>query len=118
MVTVYGIKTCDSCRKALDWLRAESIGHRFHDLREDGLDGAMIAAWIDALGWPALLNTRSTTWRGLDDGEKANPDAARAAALMLAHPTLVKRPVFDLGAGRYAVGFKADAQDAIRAAAR
>jgi arsenate reductase (glutaredoxin) len=116
VITVYGIKSCDTCRKALKWLDEEGIGHRFHDLREDGLDSLMIADWIGALGWQALLNTRSTTWRGLDEAEKADPDEAKAAALMLAHPTLVKRPVFDLGGGRYAFGFKADAQAALREA--
>jgi arsenate reductase len=111
MITVYGIRNCDTCRKG------EGIAHRFHDLREDGIDASKIADWMEALGWQSLLNTRSTTWRGLDEAEKADPDAARAAALMLAHPTLVKRPVFDLGGGKYALGFKADAQEALRKAA-
>jgi Spx/MgsR family transcriptional regulator len=114
MITVYGIKSCDTCRKALKWLGEDGIAHRFHDLREDGLEASDIADWINALGWQALLNTRSTTWRGLEEAEKADPDAAKAAALMLAHPTLVKRPVFDLGGGKYALGFKPDAPEALR----
>ncbi|MDA0702289.1 MAG: ArsC family reductase [Proteobacteria bacterium] len=114
MITVYGIKNCDTCRKALAWLEGEGIAHRFHDLREDGLESSQIVAWIGGLGWQALLNTRSTTWRGLDEAEKADPDAAKAAALVLAHPTLVKRPVFDLGGGKYVLGFKPDAQEALR----
>lgn len=93
MLTVYGLKTCDACRKARKALGDRE--HRFHDLREDGLDGAMLDRWIEALGWEALLNRRSTTWRALDEAEKAGLDAGRARGLMLAHPTLVKRPVID-----------------------
>ena len=117
MITIYGIKSCDTCRKALKWLDGEGIAHRYHDLREDGLEAGTVKAWIGALGWEAVLNTRSTTWRGLAEAEKADPDAAKAEKLILAHPTLAKRPVFDLGGGRYAVGFKPDAQRAVRAAA-
>ena len=101
MLTVYGLKSCDACRKARKALAGRE--HRFHDLREDGLDGAMLDRWIGAVGWEALLNRRSTTWRALDDAEKAGLDAGRARGLMLAHPTLVKRPVIDDG-GRVTVG--------------
>lgn len=96
MLTVYGLKSCDACRKARKALGDRE--HRFHDLREDGLDAAMLDRWIGALGWEALLNRRSTTWRGLDEAEKAGLDAGRAQNLMLAHPALVKRPVIDDGA--------------------
>ncbi|MYE01900.1 MAG: arsenate reductase [Alphaproteobacteria bacterium] len=95
MLTVYGLKSCDACRKARKALGESE--HRFHDLREDGLDGAMLDRWIDALGWEALLNRRSTTWRSLDEADRAGLDAGRARGLMLAHPTLVKRPVIDDG---------------------
>ena len=95
MLTVYGLKNCDACRKARKALADRE--HRFHDLREDGLDAAMLDRWIGALGWEALLNRRSTTWRALDDAEKAGLDAGRAQGLMLAHPALVKRPVIDDG---------------------
>ena len=93
MLVVHGIPNCDACRGALAWLRAEGRAHRFHDVRADGLDGAALARWIGAVGWEALLNRRGATWRGLGGAEKADLDAARAAALMTAHPTLIKRPV-------------------------
>ncbi len=95
MVIVYGLKNCDSCRAARTYLKERDFVHTFHDLRDDGLDGATLDKWIDALGWEPLLNKKSTTWRGLDDADKADLDAAKARALMLAHPTLVKRPVID-----------------------
>ncbi|MDE0649531.1 MAG: arsenate reductase [Gammaproteobacteria bacterium] len=95
MLTVYGLKSCDACRKARKALADR--GHRFHDLREDGLDAAMLDRWIGAVGWEARLNRRSTTWRALDEAEKAELDAGRARGLMLAHPALVKRPVIDDG---------------------
>jgi arsenate reductase len=106
LITVFGLKNCDTCKKALRWLDAEGIAHRFHDVRADGLDAGNLRTWIDELGWEVLVNTQSTTWRGLDDTQKAGLDAKKAAALILAHPALMKRPVFDLG-DRRLVGFKA-----------
>ena len=114
MITVYGIRNCDTCRKALKWLDSEGIAARFHDFRKDGLAADRLDAWIDALGWEALLNRRGTTWRKLPASETEGVDAGRARALMLAHPTLIKRPVFDLG-GRYLVGFRESEQAALRA---
>ncbi len=114
MLVVHGLKNCDTCRKARKWLDAEGIAHRFHDLRADGVDPATIAVWCAALGWEAVLNKRGTTWRKLPDRETANLDEARAIALMAAHPALVKRPVFELGGGRYVLGFGADQQAALR----
>lgn len=116
MITVHGLKSCDTCRKALAWLTAEGIAHRFHDVRSDGLDRATLAAWLDELGTEALVNTRGTTWRGLPEAQKAGLDAARAVDLILAHPALMKRPVFDLGTHRL-VGFKEAQKQALRAAA-
>jgi len=113
MVTVYGIRNCDTCRKAIRWLEAEGIDARLHDVRADGLEPARLDAWIDVLGWEALLNRRGTTWRKLPATETDGVDVARARALMLAQPALIKRPVFDLG-GRYLVGFKAAEQAALR----
>ena len=95
MVTVYGLRNCDACRRALK----ELIGteHRFHDLRADGLDPALLSRWVRELGWEALLNRRSTTWRGLAEDDRSGLDAAKAEALMLAQPTLVTRPGIDDG---------------------
>ena len=105
MITVYGLKNCDTCRKALKWLAAEGLGHRFHDFRKDGLDAARLKRWIYACGWETVLNKRGTTWRGLDDNAKEGMNEAKAAILMAAHPALIKRPVFEVG-GRVIIGFK------------
>jgi Spx/MgsR family transcriptional regulator len=104
MITVYGLKNCDTCRKARQWLDGKHIDHRFHDLRADGLDEPTVAGWVKELGFEALLNTRGTTWRGLPESARAEVDAARATRLMHQHPALIKRPVFDLGKKRL-VGF-------------
>ncbi len=105
MIDVYGLKNCDTCRKALKWLAGNGLEHRFHDFRRDGLDTQKLGRWAAACGWETLLNRRGTTWRGLDDADKDGIDGAKAAALMTAHPALIKRPVFE-AAGRVIVGFK------------
>jgi len=94
MITVYGLKNCDTCRNALKWLTAEGMDHIFHDVRKDGLTAEELDKWIDALGWETLLNRRGTTWRKLEGEikEAINKDSART--LMLAQPALIKRPVF------------------------
>jgi len=89
---LFGLKTCDTCRKALKALGTRA---RFHDVRADGVSKAQIRRWAKAVGWENLLNTRSTTWRGLDAADKADLDDAQAIALMAAHPTLIKRPVIE-----------------------
>lgn len=117
MITLYGIKNCDTCRKALKWLAAEGADARFHDFRADGLDAGDLDAWLEAAGWETLLNRRGTTWRKLPKEQTDGVDAASARALMLENPTLIKRPVVDLGDGRgIVVGFKAPEQERIRAA--
>jgi len=117
MITVYGIKTCDTCRKAMKWLEAEGIDARFHDFRADGLDPAALDGWIGALGLDAVLNKRGTTWRKLPEAETAGADDAKARALMREHPALIRRPVFDLGAKHgVVIGFKPAEQEKIRAA--
>jgi len=95
MITVYGIKTCDTVRKALKWLDGEGISYRYHDFRQEGLDTATVQRWVDARGWESVLNKRSTAWKALSDEEKHTLDAGAAVALMVARPTLVKRPVFE-----------------------
>lgn len=117
MIVVYGLKTCDTCRKALKWLMEEGIAHRFHDLRADGLPEADLRRWMAAVGPDVLVNRRGTTWRGLPAEEQAaDLTAERAVALALTHPALLKRPVFDLG-GTVTVGFKPAQQEALREAA-
>lgn len=98
MIVLHGLKNCDTCKKALAWLKAEGKPHRFHDLRADGLTEAMLDHWLSALGWEVLLNKRGTTWRGLPASETEGVDAMRARQLMLAHPALIKRPVIQAGA--------------------
>jgi arsenate reductase len=110
MIVVYGLKNCDTCKKALAWLKGEGLEHRFHDVRADGLDGDALAAWLEELGHEVLVNTRGTTWRALSDSDKADLDNTKAHALIMAQPAIMKRPVFDLG-HRRVVGFK-DAQKA------
>lgn len=105
MLTVYGIKNCDTVKKARAWLDRNGIEYRFHDLRADGLQASLLQRWIDQLGWEALLNRRGTTWRQLPEAARALLDAERARALMLEHPTLIKRPVLDDGKVSQ-IGFK------------
>ena len=97
MLTVFGIPNCDSCTKARQWLQSSGIEYRFHDVRKDGLDRALLVRWEQRAGWKKILNTRSTTWRGLADSDKTDLDAAKAVELILANPTLLKRPVADDG---------------------
>jgi len=115
MITVYGIKNCDTCRKAMKWLAAEGIEAQFHDFRVDGLPAESLDRWVAALGIDTVLNKRGTTWRKLPAAETEAADEVQTVALMRDHPTLIKRPVFDLG-GRYIVGFKAAEQQALLAA--
>ena len=116
MITVYGIRNCDTCRKALKWLDNEGIAHGFHDFRTDGLDEKTLAAWVKELGWETLLNRRGTTWRRLPESERDGLTPAIATALMLQHPTLIKRPVFATGGGSL-VGFSKTEMAALRATA-
>lgn len=111
MTTIlYGIANCDSCRQAREWLEAHGIEYRFHDLRRDGLDPGMLDRWLAEAGWETLLNRRGTTWRGLPEPEKAEVDAKAARRLMLAHPTLIKRPLLEVGAA-LVVGFSSAQYD-------
>ncbi|QDY42650.1 ArsC family reductase [Candidatus Pantoea soli] len=103
---MYGIKNCDTIKKARNFLTAAGIDYRFHDYRVDGIDAALLQSFIDQLGYEALLNTRGTTWRKLPEAERAAiNDAASAAALMLAQPAMIKRPVLSAPDGELRVGF-------------
>lgn len=94
MITLYGIKNCDTIKKARRWLEAQGIDYRFHDYRVDGLDNTLLQSFIRELGWEALLNTRGTTWRKLDESTRSQiTDAASAAALMIEMPAIIKRPL-------------------------
>lgn len=104
MITVYGIKQCDTCRKALKWLEAQGIEHQFHDLRIDGLDKKLLQAWLASPFAEQLVNRRSTTWRQLSDLQR-EMQGGEQLQLLLENPTLIKRPVFVRG-GIVAIGFK------------
>lgn len=97
----------DTVKKARRWLDAQGVAYRFHDFRKDGLDAARLQGWIDALGWEKLLNRGGTTFRKLPDADKDGLDAARAKALMLDQPAMIRRPVVEAG-GDVSVGFSAD----------
>jgi Spx/MgsR family transcriptional regulator len=104
MLTVYGIKQCDTCRKALKWLEAEGIEHHFVDLRADGLDAERLAGWLASPLAEKVVNRRSTTWRQLDDRQRAVSGTA-LLRLLVQHPTLIKRPVIEQDGQLLAIGF-------------
>ncbi len=112
MTTIYGIKTCDTMRKAFGWLQENGVDYTFHDYRASGIDRGTIERWAHAVGWEKLLNKASTTFRALPDADKAGIDEARAIGLMLEHPTLIKRPVLETGRS-IEVGFKPERYAAI-----
>jgi arsenate reductase (glutaredoxin) len=104
--TLYGIPNCDTVKRARGWLAERAIAVDFHDFRKAGVPAAELDRWIAALGWERLLNRQGTTWRRLDDAARAAvTDAAAARALMLAQPSVIKRPLIDWGGGRLTVGF-------------
>ncbi|MFB9886994.1 ArsC family reductase [Balneatrix alpica] len=105
MLTLYGIPNCDTVKKARKWLEGQQLDYRFHDFRKDGLDNAQLQQWCKQLGWEALINTRGTTWRKLSDSERQVSNSEQAIALMLANPSLIKRPVLDTGTTLH-LGFK------------
>lgn len=107
MIALYGIPNCDTVKKARTWLDANGIAYTFHDYKKEGADPARLAKWADAVGWEPLLNRAGTTFRKLDEADKAGIDAAKALALMAAHPSLIKRPVVEYRGGLL-VGFKPD----------
>jgi len=104
MITIHGIKNCDTMKKARAWLDAHAIAHGFHDYKTQGVDEATLRAWVAEHGWPILLNRAGTTFRKLPEAERDNLTEVRAMALMLAQPSMIKRPVLDLGR-RSLVGF-------------
>lgn len=106
-ITLYGIKACDTMKKARTWLDEQGVSYSFHDYKAVGVDQAHLQQWCAEHGWQTLLNRAGTTFRKLDEAQKADLDEAKAIALMLAQPSMIKRPVLDLG-GRTLVGFKPD----------
>lgn len=115
MITVWGLKNCDTCKKARTWLDERGTDYVFKDVRADVVPVTDIAAWLDVVGGDVLINRRGTTWRGLDDAEKARAEAPDAAALLAEQPALIKRPVFVAADGSVVVGFAAKQQAAVEA---
>ena len=103
-ITIHGIKNCDTMKKARAWLEDEGIAHAFHDYKTGGIKPAMLQAWVHKAGWEALLNRAGTTFRKLPEDQKQGLDEARAVALMLAQPSMIKRPVLTKG-GALLIGF-------------
>jgi len=107
-ITIYGIKNCDTMKKARAWLDKQGVDYAFHDYKTAGIDRERLERWSKKVGWETLLNRAGTTFRKLSDKDKQAIDEKKAVALMLAQPSLIKRPVLDLGGGRLLVGFKPD----------
>ena len=106
-ITLYGIPNCDTVKKARNWLADAGVDYMFHDYKKVGIDEASLRRWADEAGWEKLLNKAGTTFLKLPDADKADIDADKAVALMLAHPSMIKRPVVE-GVGTFLVGFKPD----------
>jgi len=104
-ITIYGIKNCDTMKKARAWLDGRGIRYAFHDYKTQGVERGALQGWAKAVGWEVLLNRAGTTFRKLPDADKSDLSEAKAIALMLAQPSMIKRPVLDVG-GRLVVGFK------------
>jgi arsenate reductase len=111
-VTIHGIKTCDTMKKARDWLDSHRVAYAFHDYKTAGIDRATLERWAGQVGWEVLLNRAGTTFRGLPDADKTGLTEAKAVGLMLAQPSMIKRPVLDMD-GRLTVGFKPDVYAAL-----
>jgi arsenate reductase len=105
-ITIYGIKNCDTMKKARAWLDKHGVAYDFHDYKIAGIAREQLARWEKKVGWETLLNRAGTTFRKLPDKDKAGLDANKALALMLEQPSMIKRPVLDLGGGRLLVGFQ------------
>ena len=111
-IELYGIPNCDTVKKARTWLEDRAIAYAFHDYKKESADKAKLAAWCKAAGWETLLNRAGTTFRKLVDEDKAGLDEAKAIALMLAQPSMIKRPVVE-SAGGLLIGFKPDRWEAV-----
>ena len=105
-VTIYGIKNCDTMKKARAWLDKRGVDYAFHDYKAVGIDRERLERWSKKVGWEVLLNRAGTTFRKLPDKEKEGLTEKKAVALMLTQPSMIKRPVLELGGGRLMVGFK------------
>ncbi len=104
-IGIYGIKNCDTMQKAFAWLKDKNVAYDFHDYKASGIDAARLKTWADAVGWEKLLNRAGTTFKALPDADKADVTEAKALKLMAAQPSMIKRPVWEVG-GKVFTGFK------------
>ncbi|MBI3676745.1 MAG: ArsC family reductase [Proteobacteria bacterium] len=116
-IILYGIKNCDTMKKARAWLDGRKIAYAFHDYKASGIDRAKLEGWAKALGWEALLNRAGTTFRKLPDQDKENVTEKKAIALMQAQPSMIKRPVLDVG-GKLTTGFEPEIYEKVFSARR
>jgi arsenate reductase len=110
-ITIYGIKNCDTMKKARAWLAEHGVEYAFHDYKTRGIDRAHLENWARTHGWEVLLNRSGTTFRNLPEQDRQGLDAGKAIRLMLAQPSMIKRPVLDLGGGGVLVGFQPEAYE-------
>jgi arsenate reductase (glutaredoxin) len=110
-LTLYGFPNCGTVKKARVWLEARGLGYVFHDYKKAGADAAKLAIWCDMLGWETVLNRAGTTYKKLPDADKTDVNQAKAIALMLAQPSMIKRPIVELPGGLL-IGFKPDTWEA------
>ena len=112
MTTIYGIKNCDTMKRARAWLDQKGVAYDFHDYKASGIDRARLEGWARKVGWEVLLNRAGTTFRKLPDKEKGGLTESKAIALMIAQPSMIKRPVLE-GGGKLLVGFKPEQYEAL-----
>lgn len=108
-VTIYGIKNCSTMKKAFDWLDQNQVAYTFHDYKKAGMDSGTLSRWCAQAGWQALVNTRGTTWRKLDPALQAMASDSDAISVMMAHTSVIRRPVVEPLSGKLLIGFEADA---------
>lgn len=108
MINLYGIRNCDTMKKARAWLDARGVDYHFHDYKRDGLDAALLRGWVDELGWEALVNRRGTSWRKLPEDVREQMDTEAAIRVMLETPSIIRRPLIDTGEVRHAGFSEAD----------
>ncbi len=111
-LTLYGIRACDTMKKARTWLEAHKVAHDFHDYKKQGIDKALLEGWVQQVGWEVLLNRAGTTFRKLPEADRDSITEKKAIALMLAQPSMIKRPVL-AAKGKITVGFKPELYQAL-----
>jgi len=116
-VICYGIRNCDTMKKALAWLDEHGVAYHFHDYKKSGIDSGRLHAWCSAIGWKTLVNSRGTTWRKLPPERQDISTQSAAVKLMQEFPSLIRRPVLETDSGQLLVGFDADLYASLATAA-